>query len=144
MRLPTVFATISAILVTSVAAQGANIRNPASGFQVSAGQSFTVEVDTPPFLSSSVEVSVVLGYKPCGSMPCPPPADSGIGQVLYKGDYNPQFRDPHGLDRSQNFTVTIPTSASPGSAILSLVHYALIGALNIPWMESKAINMTVV
>ncbi|KAG7087916.1 hypothetical protein E1B28_011964 [Marasmius oreades] len=131
-----------AVLVTSSSAQQAHIQSPQSGFQVSASQSFTVEVETPPFLSSSEEVSVVLGYKPCGTMLCLSPSETGIGEVLYKGDYNPQRGT--GLNVQQNFTVTIPTWASPGPAMLSLVHYALIGAVNIPWMESKAINLTVV
>ncbi|KAJ8090149.1 hypothetical protein PM082_018734 [Marasmius tenuissimus] len=138
-------AALSAVLLTSTLAQQADIRYPPAGFRVSAGQSITVQVERAPFQSSATEVAIVLGYKPCGAFPCIPPPDGGIGTVLYSGPFNPQYTNPrNGQNPHQNYTVTIPEWATPGTSFLSLVHYSLIGAGLLPWMESKGITLTVV
>ncbi|KAJ8090148.1 hypothetical protein PM082_018733 [Marasmius tenuissimus] len=133
-----------ALFATSVTAQQAFIGSPVDGFQVSPGQSFTVRVDRPNFQSSAKEVAIVLGFKNCGSNGCLSP-DNGIGTELYSGSFNPQYDSPSGsTPPHQNYNVTIPEWVSKGPAMLSLVHYSLIGAGLMPWMESKSISVTVV
>ena len=58
-----------------------------------------------PHILSSIEVAITIGIVPCHQASgCPNP--SAVGNVLYKGPYNPQ---PHGVGGYyQNFTVVIP------------------------------------
>ncbi|KAL0568168.1 hypothetical protein V5O48_013818 [Marasmius crinis-equi] len=158
--------TVLALFATSATAQQAFIGSPLDGVQVSPGQSLTVRVDRPVsrlyndsydtlldgtltflrqnFQSSAQEVAIVLGFKPCGSSGCLTP-DNGIGSALYSGSYNPQYDTPsNSLPPHQNFDVMIPDWASKGPAMLSLVHYSLIGAGLTPWMETKSISLNVV
>ncbi|THV04040.1 hypothetical protein K435DRAFT_571254, partial [Dendrothele bispora CBS 962.96] len=107
-------------------AQSAHIEFPTDGTSVSAGSPLNVDIIRPNTLSSSEEVGVVLGLSSCGQNPqgCLPPSDS-MGQILYNGDFNPQFGNesqPH-----QNITVQIPSDIPKGPAQLNFAHFFLLG-----------------
>ncbi|KAJ7220575.1 hypothetical protein GGX14DRAFT_331268, partial [Mycena pura] len=57
---------------------------------------------------------------------CSPPSEA-LGTILYDGPYDPEFGGGANLHPHQNFTVTIPSSASesPGKAKLGVAHVAL-------------------
>jgi len=76
-------------------------------------------------LTPSIEVAVAIGLRPCQSGGCGDPADS-LGIVLYNGGFDPQYR-VQGKPPHQNFTITIPSTATKGKAVLGLVHLALNG-----------------
>lgn len=84
---------------------------------------------TQDTLTGSEEVAVVVGFQSCSPTGCLNPADY-MGQILYNGPFNPQFHEPTNPPY-ENFTVQVPTSATPGSALLEVVHVTLIGVS--PW-----------
>ncbi|KAF9465549.1 hypothetical protein BDZ94DRAFT_1253388 [Collybia nuda] len=135
---------LSALLSTTAFAQRIAIGYPANGTSVQPGSSFLMEVDRPNSLSGSTEVAVVIGFQSCAASPCHSPAD-GLGTVLYNGGYKPVFqtgaasKPPH-----QNFTVTIPTTAPKGSALIGVSHMALIGAGQAAFLESVGVEVNVV
>ncbi|KAL0572878.1 hypothetical protein V5O48_009091 [Marasmius crinis-equi] len=136
-------ATFAALVATAFA-QRAEIGSPKAGAQVTAGSSFSVQVDRPNSLTGSQEMSIVIGFQSCASSPCHAPTD-GIGRVLYSGAYNPQFSSPSdALPPHQNFDVTVPDSTPKGAAQLSLVHFSLVGASVVPLFETSTVDITVV
>ncbi|KAF9260742.1 hypothetical protein L218DRAFT_932259 [Marasmius fiardii PR-910] len=136
--------TIVSALIASVLAQRAEIGIPQDGAQVTAGSTVTVRIDRPNFQSSTQEVAIVLGFQPCPSSPCHAASD-GVGEILYTGPYNPVFETPtSSLPPYQNFSLTIPASTPKGAAQLSLTHFSMIGASRVPFLEVKAVNVTVV
>ena len=70
----------------------------------------------------------MIGLQSCQHGGCHDPAD-GLGTVLYNGGFDPQYGPPRVWWKPphQNFTVTIPSDAPKGKAVLGLVHVALIG-----------------
>ncbi|KAJ6555134.1 hypothetical protein DFH09DRAFT_987594 [Mycena vulgaris] len=135
---------ICSILTSAALAQSIEIGAPLPGMTVKAGSKITVEVDRPLTLTGSTEVAIVIGFLNCFSpAPCPSPMDR-IGSILYKGRYNPQFHNVTGhKPPHQNFTVTIPRSASAGKAQLSVIHLNLIGAGPFPFLESRNLTLMV-
>ncbi|THU95207.1 hypothetical protein K435DRAFT_798290 [Dendrothele bispora CBS 962.96] len=118
--------TILSLAAVSLA-QSANIGFPTDGTSVPAGSSLNVDVIRPDTISSSEEAGIVLGLASCGQNPqgCLP-ASATMGQVLYNGDFNPQFGNefqPH-----QNITVQIPADFPKGPAQLNFAHFFLLGA----------------
>ncbi|KAL0568817.1 hypothetical protein V5O48_013161 [Marasmius crinis-equi] len=133
-----------AFLAVAAFGQHAEIGSPKPGAQITAGTSFTVEVDRPDTLTGSQEVAIVIGYQSCANSACRPPAD-GIQGVLYSGPFNPQFGPSgDGLPPHQNFDVTIPASTPKGTAQLTLYHFSLVAASMAPLFESSAVNITLV
>ncbi|KAJ3564315.1 hypothetical protein NP233_g8377 [Leucocoprinus birnbaumii] len=132
---------IAALLacVTAAAAQSIRIAAPVAGTHLSPGQSTVVEVTTPDFLSSSVEVAVAIGISPCSSGSCRSPS-STLGNLLYSGPYQPQLE---GATRVQNFTVTVPSFIPQGQAIIGVAHFALIGASLQPWLETQNVSVVI-
>ncbi|KAJ7598972.1 hypothetical protein C8J56DRAFT_769687 [Mycena floridula] len=144
MKVFTATAFTAALYALIVSAQSVNIGFPADGAQVKAGQSLVVEVDRPDTISSSQEVAIVIGFSSCSSR-CLPPLSS-MGTVLYNGPYAPIFQPNQTVAKPphQNFTVTIPTSATVGKAQLNLAHFLLLGASLGPFLETRNISLNVV
>lgn len=92
-----------------------------------------VQVERPDTLTGSVEVAVVIGIQSCPGTPCIDPADY-MGQILYNGPFDPQFHETT-FYPYENFTVQIPSSIASGTALLGVVHVALVGASSYPLME---------
>ena len=76
-------------------------------------------------LSGSEEVAVVIGLQSCPNCPCLLPADF-MGAILYNGPFNPQYHEQY-LPPYENFTVTVPSLTSTGTAQIGVAHVALIG-----------------
>ncbi|EIW81135.1 hypothetical protein CONPUDRAFT_82182 [Coniophora puteana RWD-64-598 SS2] len=131
--------------IASVLSQGVRLSSPTDGQTVSPGQQIVVSVTRPPTLSSSEEVAVVLGLTTCStSTGCPAPTD-GLAHVLYNGPYSPAYPDPNPahLQPHQNFTVAIPADMQQGKAVLSVSHFALLGAALIPWTQFANVTVDV-
>ncbi|KAI3620941.1 hypothetical protein WG66_002352 [Moniliophthora roreri] len=127
----------------TVLAQRANIGFPHDGANVTKGSNFTVEVARPNTLSSSKEIAIVLALQSCPSSPCSAPEDF-LGRLLYEGPFNPQFSDPADrLPPHQNFSVQVPDNMQAGRAQLALVHFSLIGAGPMPFMETYTVLVNV-
>ncbi|KAI0061524.1 hypothetical protein BV25DRAFT_1916879 [Artomyces pyxidatus] len=133
-----------ASLAAAASAQSITIGSPAEGTSVTPGQSITVQVNRPNSLTSSQEVAIVISMLGC-SGPCPDPYDA-LGSTLYAGSYSPQYpanRLPWDQPQ-QNFTVTVPSYLSAGTAQLSVLHLSLVGAAPFPLYEIKNTTVTVV
>ncbi|KAG7086995.1 hypothetical protein E1B28_012973 [Marasmius oreades] len=136
---------IAVAVATAVAAQRANIGFPTNGTDVIAGKDLLIEVDRPNFLSSAVEVAIVLGLTSCASYPCGAPSERGVGRILYSGPFNPQYKlDYPRLPPHQNFTVSIPGDLAKGMAQISLTQFDLVGASLIPSTSYDTIYVNVV
>ncbi|KAF7377903.1 hypothetical protein MSAN_00214000 [Mycena sanguinolenta] len=139
---------LSAIFMAGALAQSVDIGAPADGTTVSAGSNITVEIDRPDTLTGSTEIAIIIGFLPCGASAsgCLPPSE-GLGTILYNGPFDPEFSSSGGGVNHrphQNFTVTIPSSASPGVAQLGVAHVALVGAGEFPLLETLNITLNVV
>ncbi|KIK33983.1 hypothetical protein CY34DRAFT_98720, partial [Suillus luteus UH-Slu-Lm8-n1] len=90
-------------------------------------------------LSASKKVLFVISIRAYASNICAPQAEV-LGEILYCGPFNPwvNFRQP-----SQDFIMRIPQSMSNGSVLLTVSHFALIGAGPRPWMELKNVSVAV-
>ncbi|KAF8832052.1 hypothetical protein HHX47_DHR1000933 [Lentinula edodes] len=116
-------------IVSAVVAQSAQIGAPQTGSSVVAGSNFTVMIERPNSLSSSQEVSIVIGLAPCGETECPDPK-SELGEILYQGPFNPQYATPpDSLPPHQNYSLQVPASFAVGRATLAVAHLSLIGAI---------------
>ncbi|KAF7377905.1 hypothetical protein MSAN_00214200 [Mycena sanguinolenta] len=136
---------LSAVFAATALAQAVDIGAPAAGTTVSAGSNITVEIDRPDSLTASTEVAVVIGFLSCGASGCPPPSET-LGTILYNGPYDPEFsNDGSGVNKPphQNFTVTIPSSASSGPAQLGVIHLALVGLSETPLFETLNVTLNV-
>ncbi|KAJ6461092.1 hypothetical protein C8R45DRAFT_842449 [Mycena sanguinolenta] len=137
--------SLSAMLTTAFA-QGVVIGAPADGSTVRRGSKITVEINRPDTLTGSTEIAIVIGFLFCGKSPtskCPPPSEI-LGTILYNGSYQPEFHSGDAKPPYQNFTVSIPTSASPGKAQLGVAHFSLVGASQFPFLEIFNITLNVV
>ncbi|KAF7377901.1 hypothetical protein MSAN_00213800 [Mycena sanguinolenta] len=139
---------LSTVFAATALAQSVGIGAPPDGTTVSAGSNITVEIDRPPTLTPSTEVAIIIGFLSCGGFAssCPPPSEI-LGTILYNGPYDPEFSSSGGGVNHrpyQNFTVTIPSSASPGKAQLGVAHVALVGAGQYPFLETHNITLNVV
>ncbi|KAJ6493999.1 hypothetical protein C8R47DRAFT_1118009 [Mycena vitilis] len=135
---------LSALLAASAYGQRAFIGAPADGTSVTAGSNITVELDRPDTLTGSTEVAVIIGFFSCtstGSV-CPGPSEA-LGTILYNGPYDPEFQ-PGPKPPYQNFTVTIPPSAPKGKAQLGVAHFSLVGASEVPILETLNVTLNVV
>ncbi|KDQ53360.1 hypothetical protein JAAARDRAFT_161875 [Jaapia argillacea MUCL 33604] len=134
---------VAATVALSAMAQTVTIGAPAAGITTCAGCYLNVEIDRPNFLSSSQEVSVIIAMQSCNSGGCVG-AEKSHGTVLYAGPYNPQYsttvdyKPPH-----QNFTVEVPTFFITGQAVLSVTHFALVGAGLEPFLEYKNVTVNI-
>ncbi|KAG2096682.1 hypothetical protein BD769DRAFT_262208, partial [Suillus cothurnatus] len=131
-----------ALLFSSIAfAQQVSIMSPLAGTSVSSGKNITVTIGKPDSLSASDEVAVVIAIRSCAWTLCAPQAEA-LGKILYNGPFNPRtrtgFKQP-----SQDFNVRIPQSMSNGNALLTVTHFALVGAGPRPWMELKNVSVVV-
>ncbi|KAJ8083626.1 hypothetical protein PM082_009501 [Marasmius tenuissimus] len=137
--------TVAAVSVASAIAQKAHIALPTNGSDVQAGQDLLIKVDRPNFLSSAVEVAIVLGLTSCNPT-CRPPQDGiGPGSILYKGPFDPKYKDGFPmLQPHENFTVNVPNTTPKGTAQLSLIQFDLIGASLGPNLAYDAVYVNVV
>ncbi|KAI0317628.1 hypothetical protein OF83DRAFT_1120372 [Amylostereum chailletii] len=138
------FLALLAAFATGALAQTIAIGYPTNGTSISAGTN-TVEVDRPDTLTGSQEIAIVIAIVPCNADgSCPNPVDR-LGTVLYTGSFDPEFPAfpaPRNVPQ-QNFTVTIPDSLSGEKALLSVVHFSLVGASPQPLFEIKDVTVNV-
>ncbi|KAJ7851622.1 hypothetical protein B0H14DRAFT_2761277 [Mycena olivaceomarginata] len=106
---------LSAALATTAFAQTISIQAPADGTTVQAGSSITVGV---------------IQHRP-----------RLAGNILYNGPFNPQQQNGVFL---QDFTVTIPETASTGLMSLNVAHFTLRGLINTPSIETVNVTLNVV
>ncbi|KAJ3752123.1 hypothetical protein EV360DRAFT_55776 [Lentinula raphanica] len=134
----------SVVLEPMVLAQNVFIGSPTTDATVSAGSNFSVRIDRPDTLTGSIEVAIVMGIWPCGSLPCPGPSNI-LGTILYNGPFDPQFSVPsNSLPPHENFTVTIPEGFTKGQTQLGVMHVSLIGAGLAPFLETLNTTLTIV
>ncbi|KAF8628977.1 hypothetical protein AX15_003616 [Amanita polypyramis BW_CC] len=131
------------IFAVVTCAQNVVIAAPPAGKSLKAGRKFTIEIDRPNSLSSSLEIGVGIGIASCATRPCFPPEDF-VGYVLYHGAYEPTLERPGSSTLYQNFTVKIPSGFPKGLGQLNVVHSALIGAGPIPYIQTLNISVNVV
>ncbi|KAF9524267.1 hypothetical protein CPB83DRAFT_861506 [Crepidotus variabilis] len=126
---------ISALTVCAANAQRIAIGSPADGAQLTPGSSFQVRLDRPNTLTGSNEIAIVIGLSTCATNACPPASDSMGSFILYNGTYLPEY---HETDKPpyQNFTVSLPTAAAEGPAMLKVWHVSLVGASRSPFTET--------
>ncbi|KAJ4485778.1 hypothetical protein J3R30DRAFT_1407151 [Lentinula aciculospora] len=130
------YATLLA-LVSAVVAQSAQIGAPQEGSSVAAGSNFTMMIEKPNSLSGSQDIAIVVGLAP-GDV------DSGLGEILYQGPFNPQYATPPGtLPPHQNYSLQIPASFAAGKATLGVAHFSLIGAATLPNLEIFNTTLTI-
>ncbi|KAI6139047.1 hypothetical protein BKA82DRAFT_4459801 [Pisolithus tinctorius] len=92
-------------------AQNAVIGYPPDGHSVSPGDNLTVQIQRPV---TSEEVAIVIGLQTCAASGgvCASP-EYMMGQILYNGPFDPQYRDPTSAPY-ENFTVQIPSAMEKG------------------------------
>ncbi|RPD77387.1 hypothetical protein L226DRAFT_321067 [Lentinus tigrinus ALCF2SS1-7] len=128
MKKLSVIVAYLAAFVVPVLAQRIWVDVPAEWTSVKPGSDLIVRVKRPDTLSSTDEVGVAIGFKPCGSIPC---ADFDVTQVLgsvaYNGPYDPKPYDSPNVPY-ENFTVTVPPYLQPPQQVsLNVAHFALVG-----------------
>ena len=78
---------------------------------------------TQDSIQGPIDVALIIGLQSCPSSPCVP---GNFGSILYNGPFDPQFhagtQHPY-----QNFSLTVPSFESKGTAVLSAVHVGLLG-----------------
>ncbi|KAF8262820.1 hypothetical protein EI94DRAFT_1742468, partial [Lactarius quietus] len=123
------FLTLASFAVSAALAQTIEIGEPQPCTPITPGQNFTVQVNRPDSLVSSVDVAIVISLLPCPENGvCPSPFDE-LGSTLYLGPYNPQFPTAPGPNHipQQNFSVQVPPSFQAGyKAQLAVAHLALV------------------
>lgn len=70
-------------------------------------------------------MGVAIGLSSCASSPCRD-ADEVLGTILYNGPFNPVYHEYY-LPPYENFTVTVPASATLGESQINIAHASLIG-----------------
>ncbi|KAI0669158.1 hypothetical protein C8Q78DRAFT_978246 [Trametes maxima] len=125
---------------------------PAEWSTVQPGDNITVEVDRPMTLTGSQEVAIAIGLWSCagyGESANRTCADIDVTQVLgnvvYSGVYTPKLQQGQEAYKPpyQNFTITVPSTMSPGQSSLSVAHFSLVGAGAMPFMEVANITLIV-
>ncbi|EKV07748.1 hypothetical protein Pdw03_4204 [Penicillium digitatum] len=130
----------SIILFVAVAiAQRAVIGLPTENSKINSGKEVVIQVQRPNSLSPSKEMGVAIGLSSCASFPCRD-ADEVLGAILYNGPFNPVYHESN-LPPYENFTVTVPASATLGKGQINVAHASLIGAGPSAFLES--LNQTV-
>ncbi|OQE46290.1 hypothetical protein PENCOP_c001G01811 [Penicillium coprophilum] len=131
---------ISMLLFIAVTiAQRAAIGLPTKDQRIISGKEIVVQVQRPNSLSPSKEMGVTIGLSSCKSSPCRD-ADEVLGTILYNGRFNPLGHESS-LPPYENFTITVPASATLGKSQINVAHAALIGAGPSAFLES--LNQTV-
>jgi len=137
----------ASLFATAAFAQVVSIGSPSPNAVIAAGQPLTVEVFKPNAQSPSTDVALIIAIAPCSNNHCPDPSQQ-LGSILYTGPFNPIA---HPQDASgwkppyQNFTVTVPEGLQGGEqVVLSVTHFALIGAGPSPFLEQKTVDLTVI
>ncbi|CAP94588.1 hypothetical protein E8E15_004511 [Penicillium rubens] len=125
--------------VAAAIAQRATIGLPAENQKINSGEEVVIQVQRPNSLSSSKEMGVAIGLSSCESAPCRD-ADEVLGTILYNGPFKPEYHESS-LPPYENFTVTVPASATLGKSQINIAHAALIGAGPSAFLES--LNQTV-
>ncbi|KGO71948.1 hypothetical protein PITC_026680 [Penicillium italicum] len=130
----------SMVLFVAIAiAQRALIGLPTADQKINPGKEVVIQVQRPNSLSSSKEMGLAIGLSSCASSPCRD-ADEVLGTILYNGAFNPVYHE-YNLPPYENFTVTVPASATLGKSQINVAHAALIGAGPSAFLES--LNQTV-
>ncbi|KAF9259215.1 hypothetical protein L218DRAFT_1004097 [Marasmius fiardii PR-910] len=126
-------AFLTLIAVASAAAQRASFGFPLNGTDIPADQEFVLQIARPNFISSAIEVGIVIGVASCEQATCIAPADGGMGTILYNGPFSPEYDEAApSLPPHQNFTGHLPEDIAKGPAQLSLTQFSLIGASEVP------------
>jgi hypothetical protein len=81
-------------------------------------------------------MGVAIGLSSCESSPCRD-ADEVLGTILYNGPFKPEYHESS-LPPYENFTVTVPASATLGKSQINIAHAALIGvSRSVTFVEIK-------
>jgi hypothetical protein len=70
-------------------------------------------------------MGIAIGLTSCASAPCRD-ADEVLGTILYNGPFKPVYHESS-QPPYENFTVTVPSSATVGKSQINVAHAALIG-----------------
>ncbi|GJE93122.1 hypothetical protein PsYK624_092810 [Phanerochaete sordida] len=143
------FAAVAA-LATAAFAQNITIASPSSGTSVHAGEQLLVDVAKPNSQTSSQEIVLLLSLVHCATEGCADtfdPSAGAVGQILYQGAYSPQYHSEAEVYGApyQNFTVTMPSSLSPGDQVaLIATHLSLVGAGQYTNLQNTYVALNVV
>ncbi|KAI0061525.1 hypothetical protein BV25DRAFT_766679 [Artomyces pyxidatus] len=139
--------TLLASLAAAGSAQNINIGWPAAGSSVAPGTNITVQVNRPNSLTPSQEIALVVSIVGCNDRQggCNDLSEH-LGTTLYAGGFDPQYPTQWSpLDEpQQNFSVAVPQTLAAGPAVLSVVHFSLVGAGSYPLFEIKNTTLNVV
>ncbi|TBU42263.1 hypothetical protein BD309DRAFT_866692 [Dichomitus squalens] len=121
-------------LALSALAQQATIISPANGSTIAAGDEIVVNVHQDEAATDDVQIAIVLGIDPCLGGTCPAPGADGVGTILLKSLFDPQF-DPNTPQEGlhQLFNVTVPQIE--GLSVLSLTHLQMVGVSGMPLFD---------
>ncbi|KAI2713380.1 hypothetical protein CBS147332_5120 [Penicillium roqueforti] len=127
------------LFIAAAIAQSATIGLPTENQEINPGTEVVVQVQRPNSLSGSTEVGIAIGLSSCASAPCRS-AEDILGTILYNGPFSPVYHETN-LPPYENFTITVPASATVGKSQINVAHAALIGAGPSAFLES--FNQTV-
>ncbi|EIW81110.1 hypothetical protein CONPUDRAFT_124063 [Coniophora puteana RWD-64-598 SS2] len=133
------------LFVAAAMAQVVSLSAPTNGQTISSGQQMTVQVTEPDSNSSWEEVAVVVGISSCSTSGCPSAEEDGMQYILYNGQYKPAYPNPNPqhVQPYQDFTVTLPATLAKGEAVVSVAHFALIGASYVPYTGFANVTVSV-
>ncbi|KAL4865166.1 hypothetical protein BDV12DRAFT_175125 [Aspergillus spectabilis] len=134
------FAILASLAATALA-QNAFVNLP-EGKELQAGDEVTVQVTRPNSLTGSTEFGIAIGLQTCGEGRCID-SNSVLGLPLYTGPFSPIYHENYNPPY-ENFTVTIPETATKGPAVVAVAHAALVGAANWPFFEVVNTTATIV
>ncbi|TDL16214.1 hypothetical protein BD410DRAFT_643241 [Rickenella mellea] len=118
-----------------------NVALPTPGQTLHPGQSFTVRVEKEAVLSPSTEVGIAIGLSNGQPVMGYEDASHNIYSILYAGPFSPQPESAGRTTLFQDFTVTVPSSFTPGESILEVARVALVGLG--PSLGTQISNVTV-
>jgi hypothetical protein len=135
------YTTAISLFASSALAQWVAIVVPTPGTTITPGSTITVQIGTNIFVEN-LDISVAIGLQSCpnGGSGCST-ADSGIGDVLYMGPFDPS-PGPGYNGLYQNYTITIPASTPAGQANLAAADFFLLES-QVPTMAFANATITI-
>lgn len=89
-------------------------------------------------LTGSTEIGIAISIQHCSQNPCEDVTER-LGDTLFAGAFNPQFRVNDTGPPFQNYTVTVPSGFQTGPAALSVTHATLIGVRHLALFSIKSV-----
>ncbi|TDL16216.1 hypothetical protein BD410DRAFT_795550 [Rickenella mellea] len=118
-----------------------NIALPTPGQTLHPGQSFTVRVEKLDVLSLTTEVGIAIGLSNGQPVMGFEDASHNMYTILFAGPFSPQPESPGGTTLFQDYSVTVPSSFTPGESVLNVGRAALFGRG--PYLGTDILNVTV-